>query len=44
MCRACENRVQVSKSMHVDDLFVTCYKQDRIMELATSLRERYGGD
>jgi hypothetical protein len=34
--------VQVSVTVHVDDLFFTCCKEDRIAELATSLRERYG--
>jgi hypothetical protein len=33
--------VQVRITVHVDDLFVTCCKQVRIMELATSLRESY---
>ena len=36
------DRVQVSVTVDVDDLFFTCCKEDRIAELATSLRERYG--
>ena len=34
--------MQISVTVHVDDLFITCCKQKRIVELATSLRERCG--